>query len=99
MMVTVSGLSGLTNAYKSVLSAAGSLLINGASRWLEALTLPEGAPNTASPTTSDRAAATLTILATFITLLSPLLNLALSSSLLVIVQIWGNEDAAVGATT
>src|SRR5437868_6167459 len=77
-MVTVSGLSGLTKAYRSVLSAAGSLLINGASRWLEALTLPEGAPNTASPTTSDRAAATLTILASFITTLSPLVDLALS---------------------
>ena len=33
MIVTVSGLSGLTNAYTSVLSATGSLLISGASRW------------------------------------------------------------------
>src|SRR6516162_6139508 len=32
MMVTVSGLSGLTNAYTSVLSATGSLEISGASR-------------------------------------------------------------------
>src|SRR6266581_7312147 len=32
-MVTVSGLSGLTNAYRSVLSATGSLEILGASRW------------------------------------------------------------------
>src|ERR1700694_3081945 len=32
MIVTVSGLSGLTNAYVSVLSATGSLLISGASR-------------------------------------------------------------------
>src|SRR5271166_329955 len=32
MIVTVSGLSGLTNAYTSVLSATGSLLISGASR-------------------------------------------------------------------
>src|ERR671935_223570 len=41
MSVTVSGLSGLTKAYTSVLSADGSLLILGASRWLEA---PTGAP-------------------------------------------------------
>jgi len=33
--VTRSGLRGLTNAYKSVLSASGSALIIGASRWLE----------------------------------------------------------------
>src|SRR5262245_50417583 len=33
MIVTVSGLSGLTNAYVSVLSATGSLLISGASLW------------------------------------------------------------------
>src|SRR5215471_10589292 len=32
MSVTVSGRSGLTNAYTSVLSATGSLLISGASR-------------------------------------------------------------------
>src|ERR1044071_4221280 len=32
MIVTVSGLSGLTNAYRSELSATGSLLISGASR-------------------------------------------------------------------
>src|SRR6185503_14866951 len=36
MIVTVSGLSGLTKAYRSVLSAVGSRLISGASRWLEA---------------------------------------------------------------
>src|SRR4051794_15968770 len=36
MIVTVSGLSGLTKAYRSVLSASGSLLISGASRWLDA---------------------------------------------------------------
>src|SRR5262245_45771969 len=36
MIVTVLGRSGLTNAYRSVLSAAGSLAISGASRWLEA---------------------------------------------------------------
>ena len=33
MIVTVSGSSGETNAYVSVLSATGSLLIAGASRW------------------------------------------------------------------
>src|SRR5580700_6793368 len=33
MIVTVSGSSGLTNAYRSVLSATGSLEISGASRW------------------------------------------------------------------
>ena len=32
MIVTVSGLSGLTNAYTSVLSATGSFEISGASR-------------------------------------------------------------------
>src|ERR1700760_3419594 len=32
MIVTVSGASGLTNAYRSELSATGSLLISGASR-------------------------------------------------------------------
>jgi hypothetical protein len=36
MMVTDVGSSGLRKAYKSVLSASGSLEINGASRWLEA---------------------------------------------------------------
>src|ERR687886_828182 len=36
MIVTVSGLSGLRNAYVSVLSAEGSSEINGASRWLDA---------------------------------------------------------------
>ena len=33
MIVTVPGLSGLTKAYTSVLSATGSLEISGASRW------------------------------------------------------------------
>src|SRR5215210_4898501 len=36
MIDTVSGRSGLRNAYVSVLSAEGSSEINGASRWLEA---------------------------------------------------------------
>ena len=37
MIVTVFVSSGLTNAYRSVLSARGSWLISGASEWLEAL--------------------------------------------------------------
>src|ERR671923_192998 len=37
MIVRVLGLSGLRNAYRSVLSAAGSSEMSGASRWLEAL--------------------------------------------------------------
>src|SRR5918992_5769242 len=36
MMLTVSGRSGLRNAYVSVLSAEGSSEISGASRWLDA---------------------------------------------------------------
>src|SRR5262245_50880902 len=36
MIVTVSAWSGLTNAYRSVMSAVGSLAIMGASRWLDA---------------------------------------------------------------
>src|SRR5215813_12953795 len=36
MTVTVSGLSGDTNAYRSVLSAVGSCEISGASAWLDA---------------------------------------------------------------
>src|SRR3954467_7193356 len=49
-MVTVLGLSGLRNTYRSVLSAVGSSEMSGASRWLEAL-LELGArraPNSAS---------------------------------------------------
>ena len=41
MSVAVSGLSGLTNAYRSVMSADGSNAMAGASRWLDAAT---GAP-------------------------------------------------------
>src|SRR3954466_13424155 len=37
MIVTVLVSSGLTNAYRSVLSARGSWLISGASEWLDAL--------------------------------------------------------------
>src|SRR5215472_4063945 len=36
MIVTVSGRSGLRKAYRSVLSAIGSWLMRGASRWLDA---------------------------------------------------------------
>src|SRR3954454_19801201 len=36
MIVTVSGFSGDTNAYRSVLSAVGSCEMSGASAWLEA---------------------------------------------------------------
>src|SRR5262245_23552896 len=36
MIVNVDGLSGLRNAYRSVLSAVGSSEIRGASRWLDA---------------------------------------------------------------
>src|SRR5437773_8315700 len=39
-IVTMFVLSGLTNAYRSVLSARGSWLINGASEWLDALAAP-----------------------------------------------------------
>src|SRR5438477_12301032 len=56
-MVAVSGLSGLRNAYRSVLSAVGSSEISGASRWLDAL-LVLGARR---PTkTASRAAAAAT---------------------------------------
>ena len=40
MIVTFEGSSGLTNAYRSVLSAAGSPAIWGASRWLDASAPP-----------------------------------------------------------
>src|SRR4029434_6269002 len=52
MIVTVSGRSGLTKAYTSVLSAKGSWLISGASRWLDAETpgvrIANGVPATAT---------------------------------------------------
>src|SRR4051794_41326614 len=38
MIVRLFGASGLTKAYRSVLSAAGSPAMSGASRWLEART-------------------------------------------------------------
>ena len=47
-IVTVFGLSGLRNAYRSVRSADGSSAINGASRWLDAAPFP--GPSVAAPT-------------------------------------------------
>src|SRR3954452_6070641 len=60
MSVTLSGLSGLTNAYTSVLSARGSPAINGASRWLDAVTAPGPALMMNAPLTSARPAAPAT---------------------------------------
>ena len=59
--MTVFGLSGLRNAYRSVLSALGSSEISGASRWLEAVPALGPEPTTAAPSaviaTAPRAAA------------------------------------------
>src|SRR5712691_4224565 len=52
MIVTVSGRSGLRNAYVSVLSAEGSSEINGASRWLDACAAVGLPPRDASAATS-----------------------------------------------
>src|SRR5438309_1608684 len=51
MIVTESGLSGLTKAYRSVLSAVGSPAISGASRWLDARPLSgvSARPTAATP--------------------------------------------------
>src|SRR5215207_6884651 len=61
MTVTVLGRSGLTNAYTSVLSAYGSSVMSGASRWLPSYsknsrpgTAPEAAASVPSAATSDR---------------------------------------------
>src|SRR5919204_5117386 len=48
MIVTVSGRSGLRNAYVSVLSAEGSSEISGASRWLDAWAAAGLSPRDAS---------------------------------------------------
>ena len=60
-IVTVLGLSGLRNAYRSVLSALGSSEISGASRWLEAVPALGPEPTTAAASaeivTAPRAAA------------------------------------------
>src|SRR5713101_2912095 len=59
MIVAVSGLSGDTNAYRSVLSAVGSSEISGASRWLEAPAGSAPLPRVATTAPSAaRAAAT-----------------------------------------
>src|SRR5919199_6704136 len=55
-IVTVSGLSGLTNAYRSVLSADGSSEMSGASRWLDAVAAV-GPPPVAARTTASAASA------------------------------------------
>src|SRR6476659_2321701 len=47
-IVTVPGLSGLRNAYRSVRSADGSSAISGASRWLDAAPVP--GPRIVAPT-------------------------------------------------
>src|SRR4051812_32471962 len=49
MSVAVSGLSGLTNAYRSVMSAEGSNAMAGASRWLDANAGPASAETATSP--------------------------------------------------
>src|ERR671934_1544764 len=58
MIVTVSGLSGLRNAYRSVLSADGSSEIRGASRWLDASAADGLEPRATRAATSAAAAAT-----------------------------------------
>src|SRR4030095_3963542 len=57
MIVTVSGRSGLRNAYVSVLSAEGSSEIRGASRWLDAWAAEGLPPRDASATISAAEAA------------------------------------------
>src|SRR6266545_4756886 len=57
MIVTVSGRSGLRNAYVSVLSADGSSEINGASRWLDAWAADGLPPHDAKATISAAEAA------------------------------------------
>ena len=51
----MSGLSGLRNAYRSVLSALGSSEISGASRWLEAVPALGPEPTTAAATAARAA--------------------------------------------
>src|SRR5215510_11815128 len=57
MIVTVSGRSGLRNAYVSVLSADGSSEIKGASRWLDAWAAEGLPPRDASAAISAAEAA------------------------------------------
>src|SRR5919198_4397 len=56
MIVTVSGRSGLTNAYRSVLSARGSWPISGASEWLDAAAGGGAGPRTTAATANVPAA-------------------------------------------
>src|SRR6266516_1649094 len=56
-IVTASGLSGLRNAYRSVLSALGSCEMSGASRWLEAFAVPGLEPRTTTATATAVASA------------------------------------------
>src|SRR5258705_5589291 len=66
MIVTLSGRSGLRNAYVSVLSAEGSSEINGASRWLDASAAAGLPPRDASAANSaPKAAAARTRTASF----------------------------------
>src|SRR5438309_6750794 len=55
--VTVSGASGLRNTYMSVRSAAGSWLISGASRWLDAPTRWPAAGTASAAARATRATA------------------------------------------
>src|SRR5919108_5137559 len=84
MIVTESGRSGLTNAYRSVLSADGSWLISGASRWLEAW-LACG--------TGPRTSATVTAAATPRTTTKARVNLCISSPSLGVVWPYSAEAA------
>src|SRR6185503_13637317 len=53
MIVTLSGVVGLTNAYRSVLSASGSWLMSGASRWLDARSGLRNAPAVTNASTTQ----------------------------------------------
>src|SRR5919198_197889 len=83
MMVTfcdssacVLGSSGLTNAYRSVLSAAGSWLISGASRWLEALAASGPEPRTSATVTAAASPRTTRKARAFLCIPSPSLGLS-----------------------
>src|SRR3954454_6447049 len=52
MMVVFFGASGLTKAYRSVASYCGMPLINGASRWLDAIAPIGARPTAPTPTSS-----------------------------------------------
>src|SRR3954468_9176863 len=81
MIVVVSGLSGLTNAYRSVLSYWGCPEISGASRWLEA----EAAPGSSVATpaaASPPAASALAIRVAMLLRPEPLLEIGVMPSVL-----------------